>query len=256
MGRVGEDPTHSHINVNTPNIPFKRREKQRFCILVKVLSFLSWIWIDMGASAEEIRWIWAPSQSDLSPHEHLSCRGGSQWLFYVENHFMYDLYDHNSRMKGRDSSERQQFPPPAYHVLERRQWVSPAGPCFQKLTLKEANTPQTTRKPTASKEAHRVRQDLFSCKMTPAQRVTTRKKHHLHLWSWGRSQPGASEKHTPVGQGARHWGGLVWAALCLCESAVRRPVRPGADVTPGMRSQRMASRRDQLDRTSSAKSNT
>lgn len=131
---------------------------------------------------------------------------------------MYDLYDHNSRMKGRDSSERQQLPPPAYHVLERRQWVSPAGPCFQKLALKEANTPQTTRKPTAAKEAHRVRQDLFSCKMTPAQRVTTRRKHHLHLWSWGRSQlvhPRNTQqwgRERATGEG---WSGLLSAFVSL-----------------------------------------
>lgn len=120
----------------------------------------------------------------------------------------------------------------------------PAGPCFQKLTLKEANTPQTTRKPTASKEAHRVRQDLFSCKMTPAQGVT-RKKHHPPL----ELRPGANLVH-PVHTsraGARHWEAGLGCCLCLVWSAVRRPVRPGADVTPGMRSQRMASRRDQLD---------
>lgn len=184
-----------------------------------------------------------------------TANGGSQWLFYVENQFMYDLHNQNFRINGRDSSERQQFPPSAYRVLERRQWVSPAGPCVQKLALQEANGPHTTRKPTASKEAHRARQDLSSCKMTPARRVTTRRKHHLHLWNWGRrSRPGASEKQNTSGAGSEPLGRAGQAALCLCESDVMRPVGPGADVTPGMRSQQVASSRDQLDLTSYAKS--
>lgn len=149
-GKGGEDPPHSHINVNTPNIPFKRREKQKILhpsegFIISVLDLDRY-----GGLCREIRWIWAPSQSDLSPPEHPELPGGSQWLFYVENHFMYDLYDHNSRMKGRDSSERQQFHSTRLPAITKAAMSKPGRVPASKLTLKEASTPKTTRKPTAS----------------------------------------------------------------------------------------------------------